>query len=49
MIALSRQYPDLSLELINVLSNRLREANDRIAELTRTRPRELQKLIDKFD
>jgi CRP-like cAMP-binding protein len=49
MIALSRQYPDLSLELINVLSNRLREANDRIAELTRTRPRELQKLFDKFD
>jgi hypothetical protein len=35
--------------LINVLSQRLREANDRVAELTRTRPRELHKLFDKFD
>lgn len=49
LIALARQYPDLSLELINVLSQRLREANSRIAELTRTRPRELHKLFDKFD
>jgi HEAT repeat protein len=49
LIALARQYPDLSLELINVLSQRLREANDRVAELTRTRPRELHKLFDKFD
>jgi HEAT repeat protein len=49
LIALARQYPDLSLELINVLSERLREANDQIAQLTRTRPRELQKLFDKFD
>ncbi len=49
LIALARQYPDLSLELISVLSHRLRDANDRIADLTRTRPRELQKLFDKFD
>jgi CRP/FNR family cyclic AMP-dependent transcriptional regulator len=49
LIALARQYPDLSLELINVLSQRLREANDRVAELTRTRPRELHKLFDTFD
>jgi hypothetical protein len=49
LIALARQYPDLSLELINVLSQRLREENDRVAELTRTRPRELHKLFDKFD
>jgi hypothetical protein len=49
LIALARQHPDLSLELIKVLSNRLREANDRITELTRSRPRELQKLYDKFD
>ena len=49
LIALARQYPDLSLELINVLSGRLREASDRIAELTRTRPRELHKLFDQFD
>jgi HEAT repeat protein len=48
LIALARQHPDLSLELINVLSVRLREANDRIAELTRTHPRELHKLFDQF-
>lgn len=49
LIALARQHPDLSLELINVLSERLREANDRIAELTRSRPRELHKLFDRLD
>ncbi len=49
LIALARQYPNLSLELINVLSTRLREANDRIAELSRSRPRELQKLYDQFN
>ena len=49
LIALARQYPDLSLELINVLSERLRQANNRIAELTKTRPRELQKLYDTLD
>lgn len=49
LIALARQYPDLSLELINALSMRLREANDRIAELTRSRPRELHRLYDALD
>ena len=49
LIALSRQHPDLSLELINVLSQRLREANDRIADLTRTRPRALHNLFDKYE
>jgi HEAT repeat protein len=49
LIALARQHPDLSLELINVLSQRLREANDRVADLTRTRPRELHKLFDKYE
>lgn len=49
LVALARQHPDLSLELITVLSQRLREANDRIAQLTRARPRELQKLFDQFD
>ena len=48
LIALARQHPDLSLELINVLGVRLREANDRIADLTRTHPRELHKLFDQF-
>ncbi len=49
LIALARQNPGLSLELINVLSQRLRDANARIAELTRSRPRELHKLFDQFD
>ncbi len=48
LIALARQHPDLSLELINVLSARLRTANDQIAELTRTRSREMHKLFDQL-
>lgn len=49
LIALARQFPDLSLELIKVLSERLRQANNRIAELTRSHPRQLQKLFDELD
>ena len=49
LIALARQHPDLSLKLINVLSQRLRDATNRIAELTPTKPRELHKLYDKLD
>lgn len=49
LVALARQYPDLSLTLISVLSQRIREANDRITELTRQRPRELKRLFDQFD
>jgi AAA family ATP:ADP antiporter len=48
LLALTHQYPGLSQELINVLSQRLRQANDRITELTRTRPRELHKAYDKL-
>jgi CRP-like cAMP-binding protein len=48
LIALTRQYPELSLKLINVLSARLREANDRIAQLTTAKPRELHKVFDKL-
>jgi hypothetical protein len=44
LIALARQQPDLSLQLISVLGDRLREANERIAELTRTEPERLQLL-----
>jgi CRP-like cAMP-binding protein len=47
--ALIRQQPDMSLELIKVLSMRIREANDQIARLTRSMPRQLQKLYDKLD
>jgi CRP-like cAMP-binding protein len=49
LLELVRCHPDLSLGLIDVLSQRLRTANDRIAQLTRARPRELQKLFDQFD
>jgi CRP-like cAMP-binding protein len=49
LIALARQYPDLYLELINVLSTRLREANEHIAELTRALPQELHDLYDQLD
>jgi CRP-like cAMP-binding protein len=49
LIALARQYPDLSLQLINVLSARLRETTDQIARLTKSRPRELHKLFDTFE
>lgn len=49
LIALARRHPDLLLELIQVLSRRLREAHDRVAEMTRTRPRELHRLYDQFE
>lgn len=49
LIALIRQHPDMSLELLTALSLRLREMNDRIAELSRTKTRELQKFFDAFD
>ncbi|HSH02518.1 MAG TPA: HEAT repeat domain-containing protein [Anaerolineae bacterium] len=49
LLALARQYPNLSLKLIDVLSQRLRESTDQIAGLTRTKPRELHKLFDQFD
>jgi CRP/FNR family transcriptional regulator, cyclic AMP receptor protein len=48
LIALARKYPELSLELINALSARLREANQQIAELTRTLPSTLQDLYDQL-
>lgn len=48
LLALARQHPDLSLELINVLSERLRDANNRIAELTRAHPEKLHKLFDQL-
>ncbi len=49
LIELARQDPDLALKLINALGVRLREANDRIAELTRTLPGELHELYDQLD
>ena len=49
VIELARQNPNLALELINVLSQRLRENSDRVADLTRSQPRALNKLYDQFD
>ena len=49
LIALARQHPELSLKLINVLSERLRDTTAQVANLTRSRPRELHKLFDQFD
>ena len=48
-MALIRQHPDMSLELIKVLSARLREADKQIAHLTRSTPRQLQKLYDRLE
>jgi len=48
LIALARQHPDLGLDLLRVLSQRLYEANERIVELTRTRPAALQQLYDQL-
>jgi len=48
LIALARQNPDLSLELIKALSSRLREATMHIAELTKTHPQILHKLYDQL-
>lgn len=48
IVTLTMQYPDLALEFINVLSQRMRETSDRMAEAARSRPRELHKLFDQF-
>ncbi len=48
LIAMARQHFDLSLELVSMLSVRLREASERIADLTRSHPPELHKLFDQF-
>jgi CRP-like cAMP-binding protein len=49
-MAFAHQNPDLLLELNQILSQRLVEAHDKIAEVTSSRkPRELQKLYEKLD
>lgn len=49
LIELARQNPNLALDLINVLGQRLREDNDRVADMTRSQPRALNNLFKKFD
>jgi CRP-like cAMP-binding protein/HEAT repeat protein/ATP/ADP translocase len=48
VIALMRRHPDLAMVIIKVLSIRLRETSQQVADLTRSRPRELHKLYDQF-
>jgi len=49
LVELARQNPNLTLELINVLSQRVREDTERVGDLTRSQPRALNKLYDLFD
>jgi CRP/FNR family transcriptional regulator, cyclic AMP receptor protein len=49
VVALMRQYPDMLLELIKILSQRIRDANEEITRLTRSKPRQLHQLYDKLE
>ncbi len=48
LLTLIRHYPDLAISLLKVMSERLRKAQDRIAEKTQARPKELEDLYSKF-
>jgi len=48
LLALVEGDPGLALELIRVLGQRLREANEQLARKTKTAPRKLQKLYDQL-
>jgi CRP/FNR family transcriptional regulator len=48
VIELIRQNPNLALDLIHALSERLRANNLRVTELTRSQPDKLDKLFNKF-
>ena len=48
LLALARENPDLSLALIQVLSQRLRETNRQISAGSKGRSRQLEKLYDKL-
>jgi len=49
VVGLMRQHPDMLLELIKVLSQRLREANEQVTHLSRSMPRQLHQLYDKLE
>ncbi len=49
LLELARRNPDISLHLIDALARQLRETNDQISGLARSRPRELHRLFDSFD
>jgi CRP-like cAMP-binding protein len=44
-----RRHPELSLTIIGVLSQRLRAADERIAELAPRRPRQLHQVFDRLE
>jgi CRP-like cAMP-binding protein len=45
-LTLIQENPDMSLELIRVLSRRLRETNVRLTAASKSRPRVLERLFD---
>ncbi len=49
IMSLTMQNPDMALELINMLSQRIRETSDKLADTVKSRPRELHKLFDQFE
>jgi len=48
LLALVRRSPDLSLSLVTVLSQRLREADSKLAAKTRPKPDQVMRLYDKL-
>jgi len=48
LVALMQEYPELSLELIKVLSQRLRETGEQVATLSRTMSRDLHQVYDRL-
>jgi len=49
LIALIQAYPDLSLQLVKVLSKRLRDMDEQVASLSRRMSRSMHKVYDKLD
>jgi HEAT repeat protein/uncharacterized membrane protein len=49
LLDLMRRYPDMSFEIIKLLSRRLRETTAKMASKTRAHTREVIDLFDKFD
>jgi CRP-like cAMP-binding protein len=48
LVTLIRRAPDLSLSLVEVLSQRLREADAKLASRTRTKPDQVMRLYDRL-
>jgi len=49
LLALVEQQPTLALELLRVLSTRLRQANETIAERSKTRTKKVMDFYDKME